>query len=529
MEKVIILNNTVTSLRRFNTNARRVEFAIRPIPSGSDPIKWVRDAIKYIVLKTTEEAQNRDKVGFSFSCKSFNKEGWVPLRYAEEISVDDVWNIIHQIFQSNEHALDTDTFVLSTTIVNLPRGGRRNKKFNSFEEECKKRHGIIHIANRDNLCLARAVVVAIAKIEGDPEYNKILRDIKKIQSRKTLELLASAQLEIPIEGAGIPELREMQRFLTEYKITVYKYGCRGREPLFQGPDAEKKINLLHHNNHFNVITSLTAAFSCNHFCESCSTPFNDRKGHLCDRTCPGCRQSPPCTVENGRRCNDCHRYFRNHNCFEAHKKPSMRKTKSLCDSIRACIKCFKTIPKDRKHTCDEIFCNICHKHQPSNHHCFIQPDSGKSNKDDFLFIFYDLETRQEKINPDGSALHEPNLCVFKQRCNVCIASDVVLCVKCGMRLQIYRCQDPISPFIHHILQLRKKFKTVVVLAHNGSKFDHQFILNYFLSRTILKPEVIMRGTQIILLKFENVRFLDSLNYFPMALSKLPRAFGLEKN
>ncbi|KAG5880014.1 hypothetical protein JTB14_037403 [Gonioctena quinquepunctata] len=30
-----------------------------------------RDAIKYIVLKTTEEAQNRDKVGFSFSCKSF--------------------------------------------------------------------------------------------------------------------------------------------------------------------------------------------------------------------------------------------------------------------------------------------------------------------------------------------------------------------------------------------------------------------------------------------------------------------------
>ncbi|KAG5877506.1 hypothetical protein JTB14_023392 [Gonioctena quinquepunctata] len=237
MEKVIILNNTVTSLRRFNTNARRVEFAIRPIPSRSDPIKWVRDAIKYIVLKTTEEAQNRDKVGFSFSCKSFNKEGWVPLRYAEEISVDDVWNIIHQIFQSNEHALDTDTFVLSTTIVNLPRGGRRNKKFNSFEEECKKRHGIIHITNRDNLCLARAVVVAIAKIEGEPEYNKILRDIKKIQSRKTLELLASAQLEIPIEGAGIPNC-EMQRFLTEYKITVYKYGCRGRA-LFQGPDAEK--------------------------------------------------------------------------------------------------------------------------------------------------------------------------------------------------------------------------------------------------------------------------------------------------
>ncbi|XP_023312382.1 uncharacterized protein LOC111692561 [Anoplophora glabripennis] len=39
----------------------------------------------------------------------------------------------------------------------------------------------------------------------------------------------------------------------------------------------------------------------------------------------------------------------------------------------------------------------------------------------------------------------------------------------------------------------------------------------------------MRGTKIISMVVGNVKFLDSLNYFPMALSKLPKAFGLGDN
>ncbi|XP_049823876.1 uncharacterized protein LOC126265674 [Aethina tumida] len=73
---------------------------------------------------------------------------------------------------------------------------------------------------------------------------------------------------------------------------------------------------------------------------------------------------------------------------------------------------------------------------------------------------------------------------------------------------------------------RKIFKRVTVIAHNGQAFDHQFILNYILTKTDIKPNLIMRGTKIILAE---VGFLDSLNYFPMALAKLPKAFGLAGN
>lgn len=84
--------------------------------------------------------------------------------------------------------------------------------------------------------------------------------------------MSEAGVKVPKEGCGIEELRQFQRYLEEYKITVYKYGAKGREVLFEGPDALKKINLLYHQGHFNVITSLTSAFTCSYFCEACRVP-----------------------------------------------------------------------------------------------------------------------------------------------------------------------------------------------------------------------------------------------------------------
>lgn len=68
----------------------------------------------------------------------------------------------------------------------------------------------------------------------------------------------------------------------------------------------------------------------------------------------------------------------------------------------------------------------------------MQIDTGIPSYKDVIFIFYDLETRQEKINPDGSILHKPNLYVFKQCCDVCDGSEKVVCDKCGLRLQVIK-------------------------------------------------------------------------------------------
>lgn len=150
----------------------------------------------------------------------------------------------------------------------------------------------------------------------------------------------------------------------------------------------------------------------------------------------------------------------------------------ICEKIVRCGLCLKTVSSNRKHVCGEIYCEICRSHVAGDHFCFMPIDRGSPKMDNILFIFYDLETRQEKKMSDGSLLHEPNLCVFRQCCNDCINKNYNMCQKCGVKLQVLRCSIPISPFLHHILTLRKKFKHIVVIAHNGGGFDHQFILIY---------------------------------------------------
>ncbi|KAK5643501.1 hypothetical protein RI129_007346 [Pyrocoelia pectoralis] len=523
MEKFLIVKDTTSKVRRFNLSGRSLDFKIKTVPEGAEPIQWVKDAIVQLVNKGTEGLAPHDMVGFSFCSKDFkNGEGWIRFQPASEITIGDIWNTISSIYQSNSKGLNTETFCFRVTSVHLPYGSGRVRKFNNFEEECGARQGIVVINNIDNLCLPRALVVAIAYINRDPEYRKIRRNIQKIQEQKTMQLLKDSNITIPETGSGIPQMQQFQEFLQGYKLTVYLYGNKGRDVIFEGEDAGKHINLLYHDDHYNVITSLTAAFACNYYCEECHIPFNNKNDHRCGGTCAACLQTPSCPKDgqNKINCEVCKRAFRGQKCFDNHK------THNICSEIRRCEKCFAIYRNTRKHTCEEVFCKTCNEHVERDHLCYMTIDKGSPKIANTLFVFYDLETMQEKKLEDGSLLHQPNLCVFVQCCDKCINEEkLYFCQKCGFRQKILT-ENVISTFMGHILNMRKKFKNVTVIAHNGGGFDHQFILNHILTQTDLVPELIMRGTKLVSMFLDNVRFLDSLNYFQMALSKLPKVFGL---
>ncbi|KAG5863026.1 hypothetical protein JTB14_010428 [Gonioctena quinquepunctata] len=143
-----------------------------------------------------------------------------------------------------------------------------------------------------------------------------------------------------------------------------------------------------------------------------------------------------------------------------------------------------------------------------------------------------MEVAGVSIPEDGAGI--PELQQFQKHMNYKIIvydygskgqKSLNVCQSCGFRQKVINGLDVISKFMDHVLQMRKKFKIVTVLAHNGGGFDHQFILNYISTKTDLTPDLIMRGTKLISMMVGNVKFLDSLNYFPMALSELPKAFG----
>ncbi|KAJ8962384.1 hypothetical protein NQ318_018368 [Aromia moschata] len=526
MEKFFIVKEALKKVKRFNLTGRTLEFKINPIPTGKEPVSWIKEAINEVIQRGTDGLAPEDQVGFSFCSKEFKRgDGWIRFRPVKEVSRDDIWDMISGVYQSNSTGFSTETFCLGVTSVKMPAGKGRGRLYNSFDEECNMRRGIIVINNKDNMCLPRALVVAIAYVNKDKDQTKVRRDIGKIQTQQAIQLCTSAGVVIPEEGAGIPELQQFQQHLHQYKIVVYGYGGKGREVIFSGSRKGPKLNLIYHEGHYNAITSLTAAFVCVYFCEECHVPYDHKGDHRCGGTCPCCQQSPSCPQGIKIRCDSCKRSFRGQECFDNHKKLHSLGKSTVCDKITRCDDCLKTLKSGRKHVCGEKYCKVCMSHVPQDHLCFMHPDTRKPELKETLFVFYDLETRQEKVLDDGSVLHEPNLCVLSTRCDVCISEKLYFCQKCGFRLIVHR-EDVIGSFMKYLTEVRKKFKQVIVIAHNGKAFDHQFILNYILVNTDLNPELIMRGTKIISMKMENVKFLDSLNYFPMALSKLPKAFGL---
>lgn len=309
-------------------------FKIRKPSSNEDALQWIRTAMIQILVHLTMSVTPSDKIGFTFSSESFKMKipGWMSFRDASQVTFDDVWNVLGSIFQSNtEDALDINTFRITATIVKMPQGRGRQLIYNNFHEECRARLGIVQIKNEDSLCLPRAIVVAKAFAKKDPQYQQIRKDVRKIQTQKTEKLMKKVGIIIGENGAGVAELQLFQTHLKKYKISVYKYGTKGRELIFEGPEAQLKINLLYLNGHYNVITSLTSAFGCTYYCQDCHVPYANPEHHRCGKLCPACQKNPPCalTTENIE-CSECNRKFRGAVCFNNHLL-------KMCNTVKRCM------------------------------------------------------------------------------------------------------------------------------------------------------------------------------------------------
>ncbi|KAG8239991.1 hypothetical protein J437_LFUL018633 [Ladona fulva] len=314
-------------------------------------------------------------------------------------------------------------------------------------------------------------------------------------------------------------------------MTVFADDRKGRKPLFEGPRVRvgggerKNIDLIHGKAHYNLIKTMIAAFSCNYYCRICHTP------HRCTAECDRCRNTTPCDFSSASsspssssivrdfvNCKKCYRNFYGETGYENHLRP-LRTGRSICDVVKICPSCNVVILLDkdgRNHKCGEVYCAICKKYMAVEHRCHMQPvkDDKKKKKEDrygdrSVYVFYDIEFRQEQSldRSDQIFRHTPNLLISSTSCGVCITSTPTSSLL-----------PPSSPYCDC------GFKHVTCIAHyaNGN-----FIVSTILQHTTWKPEIIMSGSKILRITYDGPRFVDSLNFMPMPLRKLPAAFGLD--
>jgi hypothetical protein len=75
----------------------------------------------------------------------------------------------------------------------------------------------------------------------------------------------------------------------------------------------------------------------------------------------------------------------------------------------------------------------------------------------------------------------------------------------------------------------KAKKGCTAVAHNSGGYDAYFLVNYLIKNG-LNYDVIYNGSKIMYIEVFSslgIRLIDSLNFLPMALKALPKAFGLD--
>ena len=442
-----------------------------------------------------------------------------------------ILNQISKMLNSNENFEVDDTLQLDITHVKMPEPGtgKRRWKFgmDNYTELLKKKQSVIVIQNKDELCCARALVTARAKVDNSPEYNNIKRGR---ESQKTQARELHSQAGVTIGPCGLKEIAQFQAILNDYQIIVIS-AEHGHSIVYKGPERQKQLMLLMHDAHFDVITSLAGFFSKNYFCLSCERGyFHDNiKEHNCNgKKCFACHQVDCDDFKRKLnevpeiKCTYCNRRFYGAICQTNHlirtasgQSADHHKKKSLCQSHKLCSECGKT--KNRKHVCGENECLSCKKTvNLQQHKCYIQcSDLDEDAYDDEnethpVFVYFDIEARQDTGN------HIANL--------VCAETD-----QDGEKHSFYgdTCLEEFLKWVHSVAN-QEDIEKVIVVAHNFKGYDGYLILEELYRQHVTNLNLIVTGAKILSAQLPNVKFIDSMNFFPMALANFPKTFGLKE-
>lgn len=290
--------------------------------------------------------------------------------------------------------------------------------------------------------------------------------------------------------------------------------------------------------HYSVIKSVTGVLNQDYYCYKCNKVYYNGVHRNCIYACDRCFSNPPCEKNSSLiQCGDCNRQFYGIECISLHKAKA-------CRQFYYCKSCELIMSKrdEKTHICGKIYCKRCKDIKDYEHLCYVpkyvmqaERNNAKNKKKRTTYVYYDFETVQNLKHPLGER-HVANLCVSHTVCESCMHTENLEepCKFCGVRENVFKFDGAVDDefcvvrnFLVY-LQTLAKHSTIYALAHNLA-FDAHFSLQYIysqLSTLSRAPTLIMQGSKIYKLTFNNITFIDSLNFLNMKLADLPATFGL---
>ena len=470
----------------------------------------------HLLEEVTEGMAPNDKVRFILRSEQLETPISLPFMTVDDLTTERVFSQIERVIQSNQEFRLNDTVTIDINHVKTPEGSGKSKLkrtiFN-IRDHLKEKKSIICINNKDDFCLARALAVAIARIENDPKYNHIRDSNRPLQREKAFDLHEAAN--VPLGPCGIDEVKLFQNYLVNYQIIVVS-GTHNNSIIYppKPPDTDEKpiISLYYHDNHFDVITKLPGFLSRSYFCQRCHKAYDHTSDHVCPTMCSSCRGFGCVFEAKGIVCNECDRVFKNQACYHRHKNEPMNDGgRTVCEVIRKCDKCEKVMDVrkiNNGHICGKKCptCGLILNQEDTDHKCYIQQLEQEEESSYNHLLFFDFEATQEH------GTHCPNLCVVHDE---------------EREVALFQGKDTVKNFCEWLFT--PEHKDCIVVAHNFQGYDGYFIKEFLIDNAI-HYEIIYRGAKSLSMTVDmfNIKFIDSLNFIPMSLAKFPKTFGQDE-
>ncbi len=301
-------------------------------------------------------------------------------------------------------------------------------------------------------------------------------------------------------------------------------------------------------------------------CDNCNMTCRSTDCYQRHKEPPKCKKGIPKGKENGQ--SECQKWWKCPTCYKV-----VNTTKRMKDD----------------HRCGEYLCTSCKEFVLDDHLCYLRATPAEK---DFVpkFIFFDFECSQDDVfecnegyRPTkktncqnctvdqncnscsrcrnctlaycGKTTHKPNFVVAHTVCPKCIDNTLTstsVCIDCGTRCEECAFKDgdkdegPCSGTCGRreaVFQgdnttkkccqwlFSDQHRCLKVVAHKMKGYDGYFILEYLIDNSVRPDKIIYSGSKIMYMTVEkdlHIKIMDSLNFLPMKLSALPKAFGLNE-
>lgn len=412
---------------------------------------------------------------------------------------------IEQAVQSNTDVSFDSALELCVSVArNKQGGGGSRRKLTDLAHNQVIQKNRMHLLSpknfADNMCFSACIAHFLNPQSPDYELMRIARGIHTDLGYD------------PRDKIALHDVSKFEAHL-DLKIVIFHRSGSGKLEVYKNTDEihQKTVHLYLHDDHYYGIKNLKGFLGYSYVCEYCYHGFKERTSHYCKFTCNVCTNNTCYTHPKKLvQCDDCLRYCRSDFCYEMHKQAQSGGSRSQCDLIKYCDKCYRQYrakwsgDKLLTHKCAPSKCVHCAEvlMDEGQHCCYIQPVKPCEHSQDY--VYFDFETMYE------NGRHTANyICAATQAGDEFTAEGV----------------DCVDQMVKHFS--RPKFEGFTFIAHNSSGFDSFILLEYFTSQG-LTPKIILQGCRLVYM-YDQVfkqRYIDSYSFLPMKLSKMTTALNL---